>query len=114
MLRRSQDFRDGRGPEVVEAAERQLEADLTALAGVLTGRWGAPVTVDLWPYLEADRPDRESGVPEPPAFLCTVAGGMQVWRPPSSGRPALAIGQADREFPLEPLLAVGDASSLPE
>ncbi|WP_330334516.1 hypothetical protein OHS33_35350 [Streptomyces sp. NBC_00536] len=114
VLRQSQDFWDDRSDEIVEAAEKELEADLDALVAVLTARWGAPTTVDLWPYLGFDHPDPEFTAPEPLGFLCNVAGRMQVWRPPSSGRwLALAIGQADRELPFELLAAMGEASSLP-
>ncbi|MFF2040937.1 hypothetical protein ACFVVX_10950 [Kitasatospora sp. NPDC058170] len=115
VLRESQDFWNDRGEEIVEAAEQELEADLDALAAVLTARWGAPTTVDLGPYLGFDDPDPEFTAPEPLGFLCNVAAGsMQLWQPPSGGRwLALAIGQADRELPFELLAAIGEASSLP-
>ncbi|MFD3698845.1 hypothetical protein ACFWUZ_22315 [Streptomyces sp. NPDC058646] len=113
MLRESQDFWEDRSEEVVEAAERELEADLAALAEILTSRWGHPETVELWPYLGSEGPDPQHSAPEPLLFLCNVAGNMQVWRPPDSDRwLALAIGQADPEFPLQLLAAVGVASAL--
>ncbi len=113
VLRESQDFWDDRSEEVVEAAERELEADLAALAGSLTSRWGRPETVELWPYLGLDDPDPQHSAPEPLAFLSTVAGSMRVWRLPDSDRwLALAIGQADPEYPLQLLAAVGVASAL--
>ncbi|MFF2747451.1 hypothetical protein ACFVVA_18115 [Kitasatospora sp. NPDC058048] len=114
MLRESRDFWDDRSEETVEAAERELEADLLALAAVLADRWGDPATVDLWPYLGFDDPDPASAAPEPLGFLCNVAATMRVWWPPSGGRwLALAVGQADPEFPFELLAAVGEESSLP-
>ncbi|WP_377273405.1 hypothetical protein [Peterkaempfera sp. SMS 1(5)a] len=113
VLRESRDFWEDRSTEIVEAAEQELEADLAALAVVLTGRWGVPETVDLWPYLGFDDPGPEVGTREPLSFLCGVAGSMQVWRLPNSGRwVGLAIGQADPEWPFQLLGAVGEASSL--
>ncbi|OKI25099.1 hypothetical protein [Streptomyces sp. CB03911] len=114
VLRESQDFWDDRSEETVEAAEKELEADLDALAALLTARWGAPTMVDLWPYLGFDNPDPEFMAPEPLGFLANVAGSMQMWQPPSPGRwLALAIGQADRELPFQLLAAIGEAPSLP-
>ncbi|MFI6847895.1 hypothetical protein OG535_04850 [Kitasatospora sp. NBC_00085] len=114
VLRESQDFWEDRSEELVEASEQELEADLAALAVVLTSRWGGPATVDLWPYLGFDNPDPEFTTPEPLCFLSNVAVRMQVWQLPSSGRwLALAVGQADRELPFQLLAAVGAASSLP-
>ncbi|MFF3071930.1 hypothetical protein ACFVSN_00810 [Kitasatospora sp. NPDC057904] len=114
VLRESRDFWDDRSEEVVEAAEKELEADLDALAAALTARWGSPATVDLWPYLGFDHPDPEFVAPEPLGFLCNLAGSMQLWQPPSSDRwLALAIGQGDRELPFQLLAAIGGASSLP-
>ncbi|MFE5481682.1 hypothetical protein [Streptomyces sp. NPDC056527] len=114
VLRRSRDFRDDRSEEIVEAAEQELDADLAALTDALTARWGSPTTVDLWPYLGVDDPDQRHVAPEPPSFLSDVAGTMRVWHPPLSDRLlSLAIGQADPEFPLELLAAVGEVSSLP-
>ncbi|MDH6144998.1 hypothetical protein P3T35_007048 [Kitasatospora sp. GP30] len=129
VLRESQDFWDDRSAETVDAAERELAADLAALAAVLTERWGSPATVDLWPYLGLDDPETAPEAAEPLAFLCNLAGSMQVWRPPSSELPsselpsselpssdrwiALTIGQGDRELPFELLAAVGTATALP-
>lgn len=113
VLRESQDFWDDRGEELVEAAEREVEADRDALAAVLTGRWGEHETVDLWPYLSIDNPDPGFVADEPLRFLCGVAGEMRMWRLPDSDRwVALAIGQADREWPIMLLAAVGRASAL--
>ncbi|WP_329114250.1 hypothetical protein [Streptomyces sp. NBC_01353] len=114
VLRRSRDFWDDRGEEIVAAGEQELEADLAALVAVLAARWGSPTTVDLWPYLSVDNPDPDYVAPEPLSFLSNVTGTMRVWHlPPSDRWLALTIGQADPEFPLELLAAVGEASSLP-
>ncbi|MFE1289842.1 hypothetical protein [Streptomyces sp. NPDC058751] len=115
VLRESRDFWEDRSTEVVEAAERELEADLEALAAVLTNRWGAPETVDLWPYLGLDDgggPAPDATIREPPGFLCLVAGSMRLWRPPDSERwVGLTIGQADPEWQFQLLAAVGEVSS---
>ncbi|MBO8185114.1 hypothetical protein [Streptomyces spirodelae] len=116
VLRESQDFWDDRSEEVVEAAERELEADLAVLAATLTDRWGSPQVVDLWPYLGFDTEathDPDSVTPEPLLFLSGVAGDMRMWRLPDSGRwIALTIGQADPEWPFQLLAAVGETSAL--
>jgi hypothetical protein len=113
VLRESQDFWEDRSTEIVEPAERELEANLAALAVVLTDRWGASEAVDLWPYLGLDESASDVEAREPLAFLCNVAGGMQLWRlPPSERWVGLAIGQADPEWPFQLLASVGEASSL--
>ncbi|UXY21940.1 hypothetical protein N8I84_26985 [Streptomyces cynarae] len=116
ILRATQDFWDDRSPEVVEPAVQELESDLTAIASALTGRWGDPITVDLWPYLGLDNPDYPNiePAPEPMRSLCNVAASMLVWRIPSTSRwLGLTIGQGDRELPFELLAAVGQESSFP-
>jgi hypothetical protein len=113
VLRESRDFWGDRSTEIVEAAEQELEADLAALAVILTKRWGAPEAVDLLPYLGLDDPDPDVTTREPLGFLCSVAGSMQMWRLPNSERwIGLAIGQADPEWQFQLLAAVGEASSL--
>lgn len=113
VLRESRDFWEDRSTEIVEAAERELEANLAALAFILTERWGASEAVDLWPYLGLDEPDPDVTTREPLSFLCGVAGSMQMWRLPNSERwVGLAIGQADAEWQFQLLAAVGEASSL--
>jgi hypothetical protein len=71
---------------------------------------------------EADQPLREREVRSVPERfqVCIeqvhggLVGSMQVWRPPASGRwIALAIGQADAEWPLQLLAAFGEGSVLP-
>ncbi|MGW9027063.1 hypothetical protein ACWGQ5_23390 [Streptomyces sp. NPDC055722] len=79
----------------------------------LTGRWGSPELVALSPYLELDTPDPGFTTPKPLDFLSGVAVNMHMRRLPDSGRRlALAIGQADPEWPFQLLAAVGEASSL--
>ncbi|MEV7324611.1 hypothetical protein [Streptomyces sp. NPDC093970] len=115
VLRESRDFWEDRSTEIVDAAEGALAADLAALAVVLTGRWGAPEVVDLWPCLGLDDPGYPGNeAPEPFSYLCNVAVDMQVWRVPSAGRwLGLTIGQGDREFPFELLATVGESSAFP-
>ncbi|MFJ8011152.1 hypothetical protein [Streptomyces sp. NPDC096339] len=114
VLVESQDFWEDRSSGVVEEAEESIAADLAGLAALLTQRWGAPETVDLGPYLGFDNPDPDFQAPEPMDFLCGLAGSMQVWRPPASDRwIALAIGQADPEWPLQLLAAFGEGAALP-
>jgi hypothetical protein len=61
-----------------------------------------------------DYPDIEEA-PEPLGLLCMLAGSMQMWQVPSTGRwLGLTIGQVDRELPFELLAAVGEASTLPK
>ncbi|GAA3713269.1 hypothetical protein GCM10022224_093520 [Nonomuraea antimicrobica] len=106
VLKASQEFWDGRGEEVVEAAEEEIAAAYEALATVLTERWGRPEAVDLWPWLESEAP-----APEPMDQLCQLSDRMVVWRPGGAdGRwVALVVGQADPEFPIQLLAAVGEA-----
>ncbi|MFD5873936.1 hypothetical protein [Streptomyces sp. NPDC060322] len=111
ILRASQDFWDDRSPELVEPAEQEIEAEFSVLATALSERWGEPETVELWPYLEREDTD---AAPEPMGQLCNLAGSMQVWRVPGSTRwLGLAVGQADPEFPIWLLGAVGETATLP-
>ncbi|MFF4248151.1 hypothetical protein ACFYY2_27310 [Streptomyces sp. NPDC001822] len=123
ILRASRDFWDDGSPELVEPAEQEIEADFSVLATALSDRWGEPETVDLWPFLDEDPrgedPRGEDGhgtgpAPEPMGQLCNLAGSMQVWRVPGGTRwLGLAVGQADPEFPIWLLAAVGEAAVLP-
>ncbi|MEU8326425.1 hypothetical protein AB0C33_49365 [Nonomuraea sp. NPDC048881] len=102
-LMASRDFWDDRGEEVVEAAQAEIDAALQELAAALTERWGAPRVVDLWPYAEG-----EAAAPAPLDELGQLTGTMLAWRRPDVGRwVALAVGQADPEFPVLLLVAVG-------
>ncbi|MFE9722336.1 hypothetical protein ACFYQ5_01670 [Streptomyces sp. NPDC005794] len=113
ILRASRDFWDDRSPELGEAAEQEIEAEFSLLATALSERWGEPETVDLWPYLERDEEGADVA-PEPLGQLCGLAGSMQVWRVPGGTRwLGLAVGQADPEFPIWLLAAVGEAATLP-
>ncbi|MFJ3141058.1 hypothetical protein ACIPJM_01125 [Streptomyces halstedii] len=115
IVRAGQDFWDDASTETVEASEDEIEAEFSAVATALTERWGEPETVDLWPYLA----EEASPVPEPLGQLSNLAGSMQLWRPPAEAPGAggrwlgLTVGQADPEFPIWLLAAVGDASTLP-
>ncbi|MER5556629.1 hypothetical protein ABT001_34100 [Streptomyces sp. NPDC002793] len=112
ILLATRDFWDDRSPEVVEPAEQEIETEFSGLATALGERWGEPDTVDLWPYLERD--EGADIAPQPVGQLCNLAGSMQVWRVPGGGRwLGLAVGQADPEFPIWLLAAVGETASLP-
>lgn len=112
VLQASRDFWEDRGEEVVEAAQEEIDAAHRALTEELTGHWGKPETVDLWPWLPSVLHEAEA-VPEPIGTLCELSGEMQVWRRPETGRwVALAVGQADPEFPIELLAAVGEIPAL--
>ncbi|MFJ8754017.1 hypothetical protein ACIREO_32530 [Streptomyces sp. NPDC102441] len=114
ILRASQDFWDDRSPELVEPAEQEIEAEFSVLATALSERWGEPETVELWPYLEGDEDGVRAAVPEPMGQLCNLAGSMQVWRVPGGTRwLGLSIGQADPEFPIWLLAAIGETATLP-
>ncbi|WP_327268856.1 hypothetical protein OG233_14505 [Streptomyces sp. NBC_01218] len=110
ILRASEDFWDGRHEETAEPAEEEIEAEFSAVATVLTDRWGDPETVDLWPWLTVGEDAEDSlAAPEPFGQLCNLAGSMQIWRIPGTGRwLGLTVGQADPEFPIWLLAAVGE------
>ncbi|MER7498637.1 hypothetical protein AB0L05_00405 [Nonomuraea pusilla] len=98
------DFWDDRGEEIVEAAQEEIDAALQELVTALTTRWGDPGVIDLWPYWES-----EGTAPAPLDELCQLSGTMLVWWPPDAGRwVALTVGQADPEFPILLLAAVGE------
>jgi hypothetical protein len=114
VVQASQDFWEDRSEEAVEAAEEEISTAHRALADAVTARWGKPEAVDLWPYLEPTLNDTDPA-PEPIGELCQLSGEMLVWRRPEAGRwVALAVGQADREFPIELLAAVGEITVLDE
>ncbi|QFG24504.1 hypothetical protein [Actinomadura sp. WMMB 499] len=103
VLHRTRDFWDERGPEVVEPAQAEIDALHDALAAALSQRWGGPEPFDLSPYLFAEDP-----APEPIDELCQLTTTMLLWRPAPARWFGLAVGQADPEFPIELLAAVGD------
>ncbi|WP_344323114.1 hypothetical protein, partial [Kitasatospora putterlickiae] len=110
VLRESRDFWEDRSEEVVAAAERDIADALARVTAALTARWGAPVPVELSPYFGVDPYDPGYVAPEPAGFLAQNAPAMQVWRPdgPDARWLALAVGQADPEFPVQLFLAVGE------
>ncbi|MER5733868.1 hypothetical protein ABT084_37000 [Streptomyces sp. NPDC002138] len=116
VLAESRDFWEDRSTELVEEAEEAVEAGLAALATLLTERWGPADVVDLRPWCDTgDGPEGAGPVPEPIGILCALAADMRVWRPRGSGRwAALAVGQADPEWPLQLLAAIGENPALPE
>ncbi|MFC8723503.1 hypothetical protein, partial [Kitasatospora sp. NPDC057198] len=113
VLQETRDFWDGRGSEVVEPAEREIEDALRALAALLTARWGAPETLDLWPPDRVGLAGTAAARPEPLGFLSMLSGSVLLWRLPGSARwVGLSVGQADPEFPVLLLLAVGEVAVL--
>ncbi|MBG0568632.1 hypothetical protein [Actinoplanes aureus] len=104
VLQASRDFWDDPSTEVVEAAEQEIDVAFQSLVSALTSRWGKPEPVDLDPYLWTEEP-----APQPMLQLSSLSGLMLIWRQPSGRWVALAVGQADREFPVMLLAAVGNA-----
>ncbi|MDG4862258.1 hypothetical protein P8605_29355 [Streptomyces sp. T-3] len=97
----SEDFWD-EDLTLVEEAEEQYDAELTALALVLTERWGPPEPVSLWSL--AVRSASGEDIPEPWSELSMSVATLQLWQ--RDGRwIALGVGQQDREMPFQ-LLAV--------
>ncbi|SDM36133.1 hypothetical protein [Allokutzneria albata] len=103
VLQETRDFWDDRAAEVVEAAQTEIDAAHDALAAELTARWGDPTKVELWPYLEDD------DAQDPMLELSQLSGSMLVWHRGAGGWVALAVGQADAEFPIQLLAAAGTA-----
>ncbi|MFA7767893.1 hypothetical protein [Streptomyces sp. NRRL S-448] len=111
VLHASQDFWDDEYHRALNRADAEMSADLGALAAALTVRWGDPLTVDLWSYLEAGFDGKRA--PELIERLSQSACSMQVWPVPDSGRwIGLTVGQHDTELPLE-LMAVVSRTPLP-
>ncbi|MEE6257829.1 hypothetical protein [Plantactinospora sonchi] len=103
VLRRTDDFWEDRAEERYEAAEREIEAARQPLVAALTARWGTPMAVDLTPSWRDSRT-----LPEPLDRLSQVSGEVLVWWPAGTERwVGLAVGQADNEFPIELIAAVG-------
>ncbi|MFI6932535.1 hypothetical protein [Streptomyces sp. NPDC050287] len=106
ILRASQEFWDDDDGEAAREAGAELRAYLDALIAALTARWGEPLVVDLLPYLRAGL--EGEAVSEPINCLSQLAGSVQAWPHPDLGRwLGLAVGQGDKELPLELLAAVG-------
>ncbi|MEU6663420.1 hypothetical protein [Streptomyces sp. NPDC046821] len=111
VLRASQEFWDDDDGQAAREAAADMQICLDALVAALTARWGEPLAVDLLPYLRAGLEGET--VSEPINSLSQMAGSVQAWPHQSSGRwLGLAIGQGDKELPLELLAAVGDAVAL--
>ncbi|MEU5256339.1 hypothetical protein [Streptomyces longwoodensis] len=111
ILRASQEFWDDDDGEAACEAEAELRACLDALIAALTARWGEPLVVDLLPHLRAGLEGK--AVSEPINRLSQLAGSMQAWPHRGPGRwLGLAIGQGDKELPLELLAAVGQTLAL--
>ncbi|MCD0485409.1 hypothetical protein LO771_24240 [Streptacidiphilus sp. ASG 303] len=111
VLRQSQDFWEDSDGEASRQAYADMESHLEALISALTDRWGEPEAVDLWQYLTASFDG--AAAPEPIDMLCQTAVTMQVWRQPEADHwVGLAIGQADKELPLELIAAVGIGAAL--
>ncbi|MFB9904183.1 hypothetical protein [Allokutzneria oryzae] len=104
VLQESRDFWDDRDEEVVAAAQAEIDAAHDALAAELTARWGNPTTVRLSPYLDED------DAPEPMLELSQLSGSALVWPRGAGHWVALAVGQADAEFPIQLLAAAGTAA----
>lgn len=111
ILRVSQEFWDDYDGEAAREADAELRAYLDALITALAARWGEPLVVDLLPYLRAGL--KGEAVSEPINCLSQLAGSMQAWPHLDPGRwLGLAIGQGDKELPLELLAAVGQTLAL--
>ncbi|MEV5826544.1 hypothetical protein AB0L25_13295 [Spirillospora sp. NPDC052242] len=105
VLKAGRDFWDDRSEEVVEAAEEEIEAAHDALVTALRERWGEPREVDLTPFTMGEAPSRE-----PQDLLSAHTSGMLVWPRPDGRWLAIATGQADAEFPIMLLAAVGEGA----
>ncbi|WP_042412567.1 hypothetical protein [Streptacidiphilus anmyonensis] len=111
-LRQSREFWDDVDDAASSAAYAEFEAELAALAATLTARWGEPGAVDLLPFLRAGLEGEH--VPEPLDLLSQYVGRMQVWTPRGGTRwLALAVGQWDKELPVELVAAVGTVELRP-
>ncbi|WP_327358159.1 hypothetical protein [Streptomyces sp. NBC_01304] len=97
----SEDFWD-EDLTLVEEVEEQYDAELTALALVLTERWGPPDIFSLWSL--ATRSASGEHIPDPWSELSMSVANLHLWQ--RDGRwIALGVGQQDRELPFQ-LLAV--------
>ncbi|MET9468745.1 hypothetical protein ABZY44_28925 [Streptomyces sp. NPDC006544] len=114
VLHRSRDFWDAEDLQVWEQVDAELSACLDALIAVCTARWGDPLVVDLWAGCGDEYgDDAGDDVPEPLRTLGQVTTSMHAWPLPGGDRwLGLALGQADKELPMELLAAVGLPASL--
>ncbi|MEV7817142.1 hypothetical protein AB0P05_41770 [Streptomyces flaveolus] len=111
ILRASQDFWADDDGQAAREADADLRACLDALIAALTARWGEPLVIDLLPYLRAGL--EGEAVSEPINCLSQLTGSMLAWPHRDPGRwLGLAIGQRDKELPLELLAAVGQTLAL--
>jgi hypothetical protein len=112
-LHASRDFWDWADLELIDETWAEMEVSLDALANALAFRWGPPQDVELWPYLQSLVEDGTAHVPEPIGILSQSASEMRVWHPPGYDRyVALALGQQDKELPIELLAGIGMSASL--
>ncbi|MEU6866034.1 hypothetical protein ABZ924_22725 [Streptomyces sp. NPDC046876] len=110
VLRTSQDFWDDEDYQAWHAAEADMQSHLAALTTALTPRWGTPLTVDLFAYLQAGFDGEEP--PAPLDELCRQATTLHAWPLPDGRRLGLTIAQWDKELPMQLLAAVGDLHHL--
>ncbi|MFG3343167.1 hypothetical protein [Glycomyces sp. NPDC048151] len=111
VLRTSQDFWDDHDGEASRQAAADQQVHLDALVVALADRWGEPTTVDLYHYLK--KHFNGALVPEPINALCKLTTTMRLWPRTRTDRwLALAIGQEDKELPIELLAAVGETRAL--
>lgn len=108
-LRTSAEFWDADPAEEAEAAE-EFAAELEALEGVLSLRWGEPETLDLTPHLERS----VTGAPVGPPLddLSALAAESRVWAV-GERRVATALGRAAPGQPYELVAAVWPADRRP-
>ncbi|MGW4507281.1 DUF998 domain-containing protein [Streptomyces sp. NPDC004436] len=105
VLHRSRDFWDAEDMDVWEQVDAELGACRDALLAAYTARWGDPLVIDLWAGHE--------DMPEPFCTLGAVTTSLHAWPLPGGERwLGLAIGQADKELPMELLAAVGLRTAL--
>ena len=113
ILQCSEEFWEEHSAELFEAAEAKVEKERQELARELSGRWGAPETLDLEPYFHAAMTGLP--LPEPLAYLGTYAPDALVWRRLREDRwLALSILKHDKELPYVLVAMVGDLDSLVE
>ncbi|MEU3772093.1 hypothetical protein AB0F11_02545 [Streptomyces sp. NPDC032472] len=104
-LRTSEDFWDDEDFQAWLAAEADMQSHLAALTAALTTRWGTPLTVDLWSYLQAGYEGED--IPAPLDELSQQATTMQAWPLPDGRWLGLTVAQCDKELPMQLLAAVG-------